>query len=293
MDELENLSNNNQSSQNNSSNENEKKEEKNHIIEWLRYKSKFVRFVASFTLILTFLSLIVFISYYYFTKILPYFWYWGFDPFNWKFILSFFAILFSFAFYAMPIALFFSFFQDLMSIYASEAEIEFNKKIKEFEDKQIKYQEKLENSDELFLIPLVTFSRIELEQYYKIGVSQTQKSYNYSILSMWIGFFIIILGVLLFYFPIKIGNTFFTDGNVKILVLISGVITELISVMFLWIYKNSVRNLTYFYNRQIFIHNTLLAYKISSSMESSDDAKKIIVQKILDFGFKMNKQDNQ
>ncbi|GEM_PF-2615028 len=293
MNELEEIINQNfESPSNNTEDNKEKKEDKNYIIEWLKYKSKFVRFVASFTIILGFLSLIVFVSYYYLTKIIPYLWHWGFDPFNWKFFLSFFAILFSFAFYAMPIALFFGFFQDLMSIYASEAEIDFNKKIKEFEDKQVKYQEKLESSDELYLIPLVTFSRIELEQYYKIGVSQTQKSYNYSILSMWIGFLIIILGVLLFYFPIDIGNSFFADGNVKILVLISGLITELISVMFLWIYKNSIKNLTYFYNRQIFIHNTLLAYKISSSMENSDEAKKIIVQKILDFGFKMNRQEN-
>ena len=34
----------------------------------------------------------------------------------------------------------------------------------------------------------------------------------------------------------------------------------------------------------MFVHNTLLAYKIATSMNNGDIAKQIIVEKILDFG---------
>lgn len=47
-----------------------------------------------------------------------------------------------------------------------------------------------------------------------------------------------------------------------------------------------MKQLTYFYNRQIFIHNSLFAFRIAQSMKDSDAAKKEIVDKILEFNSK-------
>ena len=59
---------------------------------------------------------------------------------------------------------------------------------------------------------------------------------------------------------------------------------ELVSALFLFIFRSSTNQLTYFYNRQIFIHNALLSYKMATSMEEPDTAKRMIIEKILEFG---------
>lgn len=107
---------------------------------------------------------------------------------------------------------------------------------------------------------------------------------------MWIGFFIIAFGIVSYIVPTSFINDKLLDGNFQIITIGSGVITEVISALFLWIYKNSIDRLTYFYNRQMFIHNSLLAYKIANTMNDSDKAKEIIVGKILEFGISSNKQ---
>ena len=171
-----------------------------------------------------------------------------------------------------------------MKLYTDDAKNEFNSKINEIENKQSNYEKILREKDTEGLIPLVTYSRIELEQYYKIGLNQTQQSFRYSILAMWIGFIILAFGIISYLIPTTFINENLLDGNFQILTIGSGIITELISALFLWVYKNSTDRLTYFYNRQIFIHNALLAFKISNSIDQSDKAKELIVGKILEFG---------
>ena len=100
---------------------------------------------------------------------------------------------------------------------------------------------------------------------------------------MWIGFAIIIFGIvtntvdLSPYIIIK-------NPNVQVVTISSGIITEVISALFLFIYNSSKNQLTYFYNRQVFVHNALLAYNIAISMKDPDNAKKLIIDKILEFG---------
>lgn len=268
------------------SEQNKKEEKPNFLVKWLRYKNKNTRLFFLLASILFGLTASVASSYFCIYKWLPELWDWGFNPTTWRSILSVLGAIYLVLGGIAPIFLIADTIQGIIGLFAEDAEKEFNEKLNEILKKQISYEEKLEANDDLGLIPLVTYSRIELEQYYKIGLTQTQKSYTYSIVSMWIGFFIIIFGIILYLFPPEITNKDLTSGNFHILTIASGIFTEFISALFLWIYKSSINNLTYFYNRQIFIHNTLLAYKISTSMKDGDIAKKIIVEKILDFGFK-------
>lgn len=271
------------------SSEQKKQEDKpNFFVKWLRYKNKNTRLLVLLSLILIGITSSVVTSYFCIYKWLPELWDWGFNPITWRSILSFLGAFYLIIGGVAPIYLISDSVQGIIRLSAEDAEREFNDKLQEIEKKQNSYEEKLEANDDLGLIPMVTYSRIELEQYYKIGLTQTQKSYTYSIVSMWIGFLIIILGIILYLFPSKVTNQELLSGNFQILTIASGILTEFISALFLWIYKSSVNNLTYFYNRQIFIHNTLLAYKIATSMKDGDTTKKIIVEKILDFGFKTN-----
>ncbi len=273
--------------QNDTNPERERKEETpNFLIKWLRYKNKNTRLLFLWGAVLLGFSGGIASSYFCIYKWLPELWNWGFNPTTWKSIFSVLGTVYLVIGGLAPFVLVTDAINGIIGLFAEDAEKEFNNKLNEIVKKQISYEDKLEATDDLGLIPLVTYSRIELEQYYKIGLTQTQKSYTYSIVSMWIGFIIILLGIILYLFPANITNQDLTSGNFHILTIVSGIFTEFISALFLWIYKSSVNNLTYFYNRQIFIHNTLLAYKISTSMNDADLAKKIIVEKILDFGFK-------
>ena len=79
---------------------------------------------------------------------------------------------------------FFSWIEDIFEIYANDAQKEFQKKLDEIDKKRLTYEEKIEKTDSELLIPLITYSKLELETYYKLGLSQTQKSYKYSIIAM-------------------------------------------------------------------------------------------------------------
>jgi len=231
------------------------------------------------------------IGYYSYLQWLPSLWEWGFNPLSWKCILSVLGALYLVIFPFFPLIFIGDNISEIFQLYTLEAEEDFTNKLNQIEKKQSDYENILEKKDVEGLIPLITYSRIELEQYHKIGLSQTQKSYRYSIIAMWIGFLIIAFGMVTYIIPSKYINADLISGNFQILTIGSGIITELISALFLWIYKSSMSRLTYFYNRQVFIHNALFAFKISNTMKESDTAKKIIVDKILEFGISSNKFD--
>jgi hypothetical protein len=174
------------------------------------------------------------------------------------------------------------------ALFTEEAANEFENKIHEIEVKQSGYEQILKESDTEGLIPLVTYSRIELEQYYKIGLSQTQRSYQFSMIAMWLGFLIIAFGIVSYIVPASFINKNLVEGNFQILTISSGIVIEIIAVLFLGIYRNSINRSTYFYNRQVFIHNALLAYKIATSMNEPDLSKQLIIEKILEFGISSN-----
>jgi hypothetical protein len=271
-------------------NEKDKKPKKLWLVEWIKYKSKPLRLIVLLILIIFTVTGCFVIGYYSFLNWLPSLWKWGFEPLTWRSILSVFGALYLIIFPFIPLIFTEDSISGIFSLYAKEAEAEYYAKLDEIEKKQSNYENILEENDIEGLIPLITYSRIELEQYHRIGLNQTQKSYRYSIIAMWIGFLIIAFGILTYIIPNKYINPDLINGNFQILTIASGIITELISALFLWIYKSSIGRLTYFYNRQVFIHNALFAYKISKTMTDSDSAKKIIVEKILEFGIASNKE---
>ena len=271
------------------SNSEEKEKKPSAFVTWLKYTNKWFRLITIILTTVLFLTVIISASYFFCYYLLVKLWNWGFtDGGFWS---GFTAIYGALMLIIIPLGLlsgFSSWIEDIFEIYANDAQKEFQKKLDEIDKERLTYEEKLEKTDSELLIPLITYSKLELETYYKLGLSQTQKSYKYSIIAMWVGFLLIIFGIIIYIIPsniLKIDNLEITE-KVKFITISSGVVLELISGLFLWIYKNSITQLNYFYSRQIFIHNSLFAFRVAQTMKDSDEAKKEIVSKILDFNSK-------
>src|SRR3546814_16043954 len=113
---------------------------------------------------------------------------------------------------------------------------------------------------------------------------------------MWLGFLFLIAGVLDNFvplteilFPGSSGTT--VDGiagqghvssDPDTLVLITGVVIEFIAAAFLWVYRFSIQQQTYYYRRQIRLHNALLAHRLTGEMQQAKaESVKMTVERLL------------
>jgi hypothetical protein len=143
--------------------------------------------------------------------------------------------------------------------------------------------EQLEKSDEPGLLPLLKYSRAQLEAYYAVGIGQARRSFLNSVLAMWLGFIVLLAGLAYEqaapYLGSKVPPTEFRN-----LTLGAGAIIEFISAAFLWVYRSATVQLTNFYNRQMQTHTSVLCFRIASTIKeptSQDQGKITIVDTIL------------
>ena len=75
-----------------------------------------------------------------------------------------------------------------------------------------------------------------------------------------------------------------SDGvDPNTVVLLTGVVLEFIAAAFLWVYRFSIQQQTYYYQRQLKLHNVLLAHRISSAMgDGKDESVKLVIEKLLE-----------
>ena len=133
------------------------------------------------------------------------------------------------------------------------------------------------------LLPLVKYSRAQLEVYYKLGLSQTRWSFAFSVVAMWIGFVFIIGGFLIYVGPAEEWfGVVRPEQDISILILAGGAIIEFVSALFLWVYRSTIGQMTFFYRRQIYAHNVMMCFRIADTMLDADETKKMIVAKFLD-----------
>lgn len=215
-------------------------------------------------------------------KVLPGVWDWGFAEFSLKSIFGGFAVFFLalLPIYA-PIGAFLA-VAYVMEIYADEAAKKVNLLLERGSTQQANAEDELAAQDKTGLVPLLRYSRVQLEAYYGIGLSQTQRSFRYSIIAMWIGFGVIVSGIVIRVVDLDHFGLRPLDTDVSTLIIVSGAIIEIISALFLWVYRSSVRQLTYFYNRQLYNHSVLMSQRIADTMTNADEVKKMIIEKLLD-----------
>lgn len=140
----------------------------------------------------------------------------------------------------------------------------------------------LSEGDDAQLLPLLKYSRSQLEAYYKISLKQTRRSFLFSVIAMWVGFILILAGISVYFLPVEKLGLVRPDQDMKIVVIAGGAIIEFVSALFLWVYRSTTQQLTYFYNRQIHTHNVILCFRIANTMKESDSAKRSIIDKMLD-----------
>jgi hypothetical protein len=146
---------------------------------------------------------------------------------------------------------------------------------------------RLEKSDGPGLLPLLKYSRAQLEAYYAVGLGQARKSFMNSVLAMWLGFVVLLAG--LAYQVVAPHFNFGTPApDFKNLTLGSGAIIEFISAAFLWVYRSATVQLTNFYDRQMHTHTSILSFRIAETMidlVARDRVKEAIVNSILNGDF--------
>jgi hypothetical protein len=261
------------------SEEEEKEPKRPPLLEILRDKPKARAFAVIGLGILMVVALMGGLAAWYFGY--PWLWQIGFSPLSWAAIPAVFGMLF--LLYAPGAAyLPFKWLNQVLQLYVDEqAEAELTRVFRDAQAKQEALEEQLAKEDQAHLVTILQYSQAQLREYYAIGLGQTQRSFRYSVIAMWLGFFILIGGIAIYLFPIEQIGLKAPTAGVNTLVIGSGTIVEFISALFLWVYRRSIKQLTYFYNRQIHAHNVLLSYRISDTMADPDVPKKMIVEHIL------------
>jgi len=213
---------------------------------------------------------------------LPKVWDWSFAEFTLRSVPGFFGVFFI-AF--LPIyALIGAFIATayVVEVYTDEATKKVRLVLERGSSLQSNAEDEHAKQDQSGLVPLLRYSRVQLESYYAIGLTQTQRSFRYSIIAMWIGFAVILGGIIIRVVDLDRFGLRPLDTDISTLIIISGAIIEVISALFLWVYRSSVRQLTYFYNRQLYNHSILMSQRIAETMTSADEIKKTIIEKLLD-----------
>jgi hypothetical protein len=248
------------------------------VVRWLRVNPQYRRVALVFVAV-SLISSSAIIAYVCWIRFLPPVWRWGFEPTTWRGILAFFGAFYLIVAPVVPFVFGGDWLSGIVNLFAEEREKQLKNSLSQLETSKVLTEESLATNDATGLIPRVRYSRLQLESYYTIGLGQTQRSFRYSILAMWIGFLIIAGGIVLYAVPIR---PEIHRPNIHLLAIASGIVIELISALFLWIYRSSIGQLTYFYNRQMYLHSVLVAMKIADTMTDSDQAKHSIIDRILD-----------
>ncbi len=144
---------------------------------------------------------------------------------------------------------------------------------------------RLEQSDSPGLLPLLKYSRAQLEAYYTVGLSQTRRSFFNSVLAMWLGFVLLLLGVAIYVGPVEAIGLKPPSGDFRWVIMGGAAIVEFISALFLWVYRSATVQQYAFYNRQMHAHTVILCFRIASTMEKAqaDETKRAIVEKALEW----------
>ena len=116
--------------------------------------------------------------------------------------------------------------------------------------------------------------KITTTKYYVINKNQAKNSFRTSLFAVFIGFLTLIGGIWLFYIQ--------DTPNLQLTALssISAILIEVIGGSYFVIYKKSLDQLNYFYEKLYQVQNIMLALKINDDIE--DNVKKTeILEKII------------
>jgi hypothetical protein len=100
---------------------------------------------------------------------------------------------------------------------------------------------------------------------------------------MWLGFILLLLGITLYVAPLEKFGLTRPPQEFNILILSGAAIVEFISALFLWVYRSTTAQLTYYYKLQMHNHTSILCFRMASTMQQSDETKRSIIEKVLEW----------
>jgi hypothetical protein len=214
--------------------------------------------------------------------LVPVVWNWGFSgSVWWKIVLG---ILI--AFYLVLAGIFppmpgYILAGETIKAYLERDETELQLGIATLTSEQTALLSELDNPQQENYVKIIRLSGLEMAKWTKTTLSQHRQSFFYAVLAMWIGFAVITVGVLsAFGFPTQAVNG--SPTAVNVVVLASGALVELISALFLWVYRRSLEHFRYFYDQQMKSYRALMAYAITTSMTVPDKAILLIVGSLME-----------
>jgi hypothetical protein len=100
---------------------------------------------------------------------------------------------------------------------------------------------------------------------------------------MWLGFILLLVGIALYVGPVeKLGLTR-PPQEFNTLILSGAAIVEFVSALFLWVYRSTTAQLTYYYKLQMHNHTSILCFRMASTMQQPDEVKRVIIEKVLEW----------
>ena len=153
------------------------------------------------------------------------------------------------------------------------------KRVSKTENEEIKVevQETIKNiQDSQNIIELLKQHVAESKGYYIISKQQAQKSFSSALFVSFLGFILYALGIAINYININ-------PNNIVIYTTIAGSIVEIISALFFWLYKNSIKQLNIYHQRLGATEKYLTAMQLIEKMSPNiqDQSYKILMLTIL------------
>lgn len=219
----------------------------------------------------------------------PWLWGWGFDPAGWHSPVALLGLSYLLIIPFVALILFPSGIE-FWDEYGSA-----RRELTDARQQQGEIENELDTEDPQYPLKLISYSRFMLKEYYIMAMRQAQRSYRYCLIAMWLGFIVLLAGVADYFIPLRalLASSFNLTATPQSstgsgltpneFVLITGVVLEFIAAAFLWVYRFSIKQQTYYYRRQLKLHNMLLAKHVGEGMQEGKDAAfKLIVQSLLE-----------
>lgn len=183
-------------------------------------------------------------------------------------ILIIFVILLICPFYVALLCIA-SFFISDSNITASE---ELDKLSEERNELNIKLQK------ETNVMDVIRINLNQLNEYYTINKVQAKRSYSLSIITITVGFIVLIVGIMLkFYGKIEL--------NVTIITSLLAIISEFIGATSLLLYKESTKQIKLFFEKLSKLQNIMLAVELANKLNDNKKEKQIakIISSLIEF----------
>ncbi|MEK3707041.1 hypothetical protein MKY87_23635 [Paenibacillus sp. FSL R7-0198] len=129
------------------------------------------------------------------------------------------------------------------------------------------------NYEPTYFDSLVSINIDNLSEYYSLVKKHTQKSFILSCTASISGFVLIVLGLVFQY----INSDY---ENISFLVTSSGVVVELVSGLFFYLYNKTVRQLKDYHDSLLEVQNILLSFKLIEETEQANERLPLITKMI-------------